>query len=146
MIKKEPFVVLLAEDNEDDILATRRAWKKNNIANQLFIVRNGEECLDYLNQRGKYAESGSAPKPGILLLDLKMPRMDGLDVIKWIRADEKLRRLPIVILTSSKMEEDRLRGYDLGANAYITKPVGFENFCEAVKAIHMFWAIVELPE
>ena len=146
MIKQEPFVVLLAEDNEDDILATRRAWMKNNIANPLYVVRNGEECLDYLNQRGRYADPASAPRPGILLLDLKMPRMDGLEVIKQIRADEKLRRLPIVILTSSKMEEDRLRGYDLGANAYITKPVGFENFCESVKAIHMFWAIVELPE
>jgi len=143
---KEPFVVLLAEDNEDDIMATRRAWKKNSIVNPLYIVRTGEECLDYLYQRGKYAESGSAPRPGILLLDIKMPKMDGLTVIQHVRADEKLRRLPIVILTSSKMEEDRLRGYDLGANAYITKPVGFENFSDAVRAIHMFWALVELPE
>jgi CheY-like chemotaxis protein len=143
---KEPFVVLLAEDNEDDILAIRRAWKINSIANPLYIVRNGEECLDYLYQRGKYADPASAPRPGILLLDIKMPRMDGLTVIEMIRSEEKLRRLPIIILTSSKMEEDRLKGYDLGANAFITKPVGFDNFSEAVKAIHLFWALVELPE
>jgi len=143
---KEPFVVLLAEDNEDDILAIHRAWKKNGIVNPLYVVRNGEECLDYLYRRGKYADPESAPKPGILLLDIKMPRMDGLTVIEKIRSDEKLRRLPIVILTSSKMEEDRLKGYDLGVNAYITKPVGFENFSEAVKTIHLFWALVELPE
>lgn len=143
---KSPFVVLLAEDNEDDILAIRRAWEKNSIANPLYIVRNGEECLDYLNQRGRYAEPGVAPRPGILMLDIKMPRMDGLRVIEQIRSDEKLKRLPIVILTSSKMEEDRLKGYDLGANAYITKPVGFENFSEAIRAIHIFWELVELPE
>lgn len=143
---KEPFVVLLAEDNEHDILATQRAWKKNNIANPLYIVRDGEECLDYLYQRGKYSEPSSAPRPGILLLDIKMPRMDGLAVLKHIRADEKLCRLPVIMLTSSRVEEDRLKSYDLGANAYITKPVGFENFAEAVKAIHLFWALVELPE
>ena len=145
-MSKKPFVVLMAEDNEHDIVATRRAWKKNNIANPLHIVRNGEECLDYLHQRGKYSEPGSAPRPGILLLDIKMPRMDGLAVLKHIREDADLRRLPVVILTTSKDEEDCLGSYDLGANAYVMKPVGFHNFSEAVRTINLFWELVELPE
>jgi CheY-like chemotaxis protein len=143
---KKPFVVLMAEDNEHDIVATRRAWKKYNIANPLHIVRDGEECLDYLHQRGKYSEPGSAPRPGILLLDIKMLKMDGLAVLKHIREDAGLRRLPVVILTTSKAEEDRIKSYDLGANAYITKPIGFQNFAEAVRTINLFWALVELPE
>ncbi len=145
MVKK-PFVVLMAEDNEHDIVATRRAWKKYNIANPLHIVRDGEECLDYLHQRGKYSEPGSAPRPGILLLDIKMLKMDGLAVLKHIREDAGLRRLPVVILTTSKAEEDRIKSYDLGANAYITKPIGFQNFAEAVRTINLFWELVELPE
>jgi CheY-like chemotaxis protein len=143
---REPFIVLMAEDNEHDIVATKRAWKKHQIANPLYIVNDGEECLDFLHRRGKYAEPNSAPKPGILLLDIKMPKMDGLDVLKHIREDEALRYLPIIMLTTSKAEEDRLRSYDLGANAYIVKPVGFENFSEAVKTISLFWQLVELPE
>ncbi len=143
---KEPFVVLMAEDNEHDILATQRAWKKNNIVNPLRIVKDGEECLDYLYRRGKYSEPGAAPRPGILLLDIKMPRLNGLAVLQHIRADEKLHHLPVIILTTSKTEEDRFKSYDLGANAFITKPVGFENLAEAVKTIQLFWALVELPE
>ena len=140
------FVVLMAEDSEHDIVATKRAWKKNNIANPLYIVRDGEECLDYLYQRGKYGEPASAPRPGIVLLDIKMPKMDGLAVLKHIRENEKFRRLPVIMLTTSKAEEDRFKSYDLGANAYITKPVGFQNFAEAVRTIHLFWQLVELPE
>jgi len=143
---KEPFVVLMAEDNEHDILATQRAWKKNNIVNPLRIVKDGEECLDYLYRRGKYSEPGAAPRPGILLLDIKMPRLNGLAVLQHIRADENLHHLPVIILTTSKTEEDRFKSYDLGANAFITKPVGFENLAEAVKTIQLFWALVELPE
>jgi CheY-like chemotaxis protein len=145
-MSKKTFVVLMAEDNQHDIVATKRAWKQNNIANPLYIVRDGEECLDYLHQRGKYSEPGSAPRPGILLLDIKMPKMDGLAVLKQIREDEKHHRLPVVILTTSKAEEDRLKSYDLGANAYIVKPVGFENLAEAVGTINLFWELVELPE
>jgi len=144
---KEPFAVLMAEDDEHDIVATKRAWKKHHIANPLYIVKNGEECLDFLQRKGRYAEPDSAPRPGILLLDINMPRMDGLTVLKRIREDddEKLRRLPVVILTTSKAEQDRIRGYELGANAYIVKPVGFENFSDAVKTISLFWQLVELP-
>ena len=142
---KEPFGVLMAEDDEHDILATKRAWKKHNIANPLFIVNDGEECLDFLHRRGKYGDPGTAPRPGILLLDLRMPKMDGLAVLKHIREDEELRRLPVIILTTSKAEEDRLNSYDLGANAYIVKPVGFEKFSEAVGTINLFLELVELP-
>ena len=145
-MSKKTFVVLMAEDNQHDIVATKRAWKQNNIANSLYIVRDGEECLDYLHQRGKYSEPGSAPRPGILLLDIKMPKMDGLAVLKQIREDQKLHRLPVVILTTSRAEEDRLKSYDLGANAYIVKPVGFQNLAEAVRTINLFWELVELPE
>lgn len=142
----EPFVVLMAEDDEHDILATRRAWKNHHINNPLHIVNDGEECLDFLHRRGKYSEPGVAPRPGILLLDIRMPKMDGLTVLKHIREDKQLRRLPVIILTTSRAEEDRLRSYDLGANAYIVKPVGFKNFSDAVRTINLFWQLVDLPE
>jgi CheY-like chemotaxis protein len=144
-MSKQSFVVLMAEDNEHDIVATKRAWKKNNILNPLRIVNDGEECLDYLYQRGQYSAPDAAPKPGLLLLDLNMPKIDGLEVLKQIRAEPQLHRLPVVILTTSQLEEDRLRSYDLGANAYIRKPVGFEAFCEALTTINLFWQLVELP-
>jgi CheY-like chemotaxis protein len=136
----------MAEDDEHDILATRRAWKKYHISNPLYIVNDGEECLDFLHRRGKYSKPGTAPRPGILLLDIRMPKMDGLAVLKHIRQDGQLRRLPVVILTTSRAEEDRLRSYDLGANAYIVKPVGFNNFSDAVRTINLFWQLVDLPE
>jgi len=139
------FAVLMAEDNEHDIIATKRAWKKNSIANPLYIVNDGEECLDYLKQRGKYSEPGSAPRPGVLLLDINMPKMDGITVLKHIREDEKLCRLPVIMVTTSQAEEDRLKSYDTGANAYIIKPVGFDNFSESIRAIHLFWQLAELP-
>jgi CheY-like chemotaxis protein len=138
-MNRKPFVILMAEDNEHDILATQRAWKKGNIVNPLHIVRDGEECLDYLHRRGKYSEPDAAPPPGILLLDIKMPRLDGLGVLKHIRETEQLRRLPVIILTTSHEEEDRLKSYDLGVNAYITKPIGFHNLAEAVRTINLFW-------
>ncbi len=145
-MNKKPFVILMAEDNGHDILATRRAWKKNNISNPLYIVHDSEECLNYLYRRGKYSELETAPRPGILLLDIKMPKLDGLAVLKQIRKDEQFRRLPVIMLTTSRTEEDRLRSYDLGANAYIIKPVAFQNLTQAVKTINLFWELVELPE
>ena len=144
-MSKESFVVLMAEDDEHDIVATKRAWKKHHIANPLYVVNDGEECLDFLYRRENYADQNTAPRPGIVLLDIKMPRLDGLAVLKHIREDKEFRRLPVVILTTSKAQEDRLRSYDLGANAYIVKPVRLENFSEAVRTIHLFWRLVELP-
>ncbi len=144
-MNNDSFVILMAEDDEHDIVATKRAWKKHHIANPLYIVNDGEECLDFLHQCGKYSEPGTAPRPGIVMLDIKMPKMDGLAVLKQIREDDELRHLPVIILTTSKAEEDRIRGYDLGVNAYIVKPVGFDSFSEAVKTISLFWQLVELP-
>jgi two-component system response regulator len=145
-MEKEPFSVLMAEDDEHDIIATRRAWKKHSISNPLFIVNNGEECLDFLYLRGKYKDRESTPQVGILLLDINMPKMDGLSVLEHIKNDENMRSLPVVILTTSKNETDRLISYKLGANAYIIKPVGFENFSEAIRTIQLFWQLVELPK
>jgi len=139
-------VILMAEDNKHDILATKRAWKMHGIANPLHIVRDGEECLDYLYGRGKYSEPGSAPKPNLLLLDLKMPKLGGLDVLKAIRAEERFSHLPVVVLTTSDDDEDKAQSYDLGVNAYIRKPVGFDNFADAVKMINLFWELVDVPE
>ncbi|OGR30981.1 MAG: hypothetical protein A2X83_00400 [Desulfuromonadales bacterium GWD2_54_10] len=135
----------MAEDDEHDILATKRAWKTHSILNPLYVVNDGEECLDYLFQRGAFAEAGVAPRPGILLLDINMPKMDGLTVLRHIRASEQFRLLPVIILTTSKGEEDRARSYNLFANAYIVKPVGFENFAEAIRTIQLFWQLTELP-
>jgi CheY-like chemotaxis protein len=139
------YVVLMAEDNKHDIVAAKRAWKQHHIKNPLHIVKDGEECLDYLYQRGNYSDPESAPRAGILLLDVNMPKMDGLTVLKHIRADEKLRRLPVVMLTTSDLDEDRVKSYDLGANAFIRKPVGFDNFSNALKATNVFWELTELP-
>lgn len=139
------FVVLMAEDDEHDIIATKRAWKASQMANPLYIVNNGEECLDYLERRGAYADPAMSPRPGILLLDLNMPRMDGLETLQHIRASEKFRSLPVIMLTTSKAEEDRVRCYEFGANAYIVKPIGFDNFAEAIRTINLFWKLVELP-
>jgi CheY-like chemotaxis protein len=140
------FVVLLAEDDEHDIAAIKRAWAKHHVANPLYIVNDGEACLDFLYRRGQYSDPKIAPRPGILLLDIQMPKLDGLSVLKQVRDDPQLRLLPVVILTTSKAEEDRLKSYDLGANAYIVKPVGFENFSRAVRTINLFWQLVELPD
>lgn len=143
---KDTFVVLMAEDNKHDIIATKRAWKEGKITNQLYIVKDGEECMDYLHKRGKYTEDGSAPRPGLILLDIKMPKMDGLEVLKQIKESDDFRRLPVVILTTSKNEEDKFRSYDLGVNAYVMKPVGFEGLTDAIKTINLFWELVELPK
>jgi len=140
------FTVLMAEDNEHDILATKRAWKKYNIANPLYIVNDGEECLDYLYRKGKYKDPALSPRPGLVLLDINMPKLDGLSALKKIREDENFAKLPVMILTTSKAEEDKLEGYGLNITAYIVKPVGFDNFAEAVRAINVFWELVEKPE
>ena len=139
-----PFVVLMAEDSQHDVVAAQRAWKMHGIQNQLQVVGDGDECLDYLYQRGKY-DASSAPRPGLLLLDLRMPKTDGITVLRQVRNDPELRRLPVVVLTTSRAEKDRLECYESGANAYVIKPIGFQNFAEAMKTINSFWEIVELP-
>lgn len=138
--RRDDFVVLVAEDDAHDIVAIRRAWRRLGIANPLTIVNDGEACLDYLREHAAGAEL-----PGLLLLDLHMPRLDGLGTLRAIRANAATAHLPVVILTTSKAEEDRVRSYALGANAYIVKPVGFENFMAALRTIHEFWHLAERP-
>ena len=137
-------IILLVEDNPTDEKLTVRAFKKAGIANEVFVVRDGAEALDYVFATGPHA--GRPPDlPSIILLDLKLPRIEGLEVLRRIRADELTKLLPIVILTSSKEDEDIARSYSLGANAYVRKPVEFAEFVEAAKTLGLFWLLLNEP-
>ena len=138
--------ILLADDDPDDRQLTRDAFAENRLANVLNTVDDGEELLEYLQRRGRYADQRNEPLPGLILLDLNMPRKDGREALKEIKADANLRRIPIVVLTTSKAEEDILRTYDLGVNSYITKPVTFKSLVELIKLLGRYWfEVVELP-
>lgn len=134
--------ILLVEDNPDDEALTLRAFKKNNINNTVFVARDGVEALDYLLARGPHAGRAAEPLPTVALLDLKLPKVDGLEVLRQVRADPHTRRLPVVILTSSKEEQDMLTGYNLGANSYIRKPVDFAKFNEAILQLGLYWLVL----
>jgi len=133
--------VLLAEDSARDVELTLEALAEHHLANEVVVTRDGAEAWDYLNRRGKYA-GRPAGNPAVVLLDLKMPKMDGLEVLRAMRADEKLRTVPVVMLTSSREESDVLESYALGVNAYVVKPVAFSDFIDAVKQLGLFWAVV----
>ncbi|MGH9736902.1 MAG: response regulator [Candidatus Acidiferrales bacterium] len=135
-------VILLVEDNPDDEALTVRALKKNNIKNALVVAHDGTEALDYLFGKGKYDGRDTQSMPQVILLDLKLPKLDGFDVLRAIRADERTKLLPVVILTTSNEEQDRINGYGLGANSYIRKPVEFGSFIEAVKQLGLYWLIL----
>jgi len=135
-------VILLVEDNPDDEELTIRALKKNNIQNEVIVARDGVEALDYLFGTGKFAGRDIAKMPSVTLLDLKLPKLDGLEVLKRIRSDERTRFLPVVILTSSKEEQDLVNGYALGANSYIRKPVDFSQFIDAVRQLGLYWLLL----
>jgi two-component system, response regulator len=138
--------ILLVEDNADDEELTIRALKKNNVTNSLVVARDGVEALDFLFGTGAYAGRDTAVVPGLVLLDLKLPKIDGLEVLRRIRADERTRRMPVTVLTSSKEEQDLIKSYDLGANSYIRKPVDFNQFTEAVRQLGMYWLMLnEVP-
>ena len=134
--------ILLVEDSDDDIELTRRALRKNAIQNPLEVVRDGQAALDYLFAEGKWAERDVAQLPRLVLLDLQLPRVSGLEVLRRIRADERTRMLPVVILTSSKEERDLVEGYQLGANSYIRKPVDLNQFMEAVRQLGLYWLVI----
>ncbi len=143
---RKPVVILMADDDSDDRLMTKEALQESKLANEFRVVENGEELLDYLRRKGKFADPASSPRPGVILLDLNMPRKDGREALKEIKADPELRRIPVVILTTSKAEEDVYRTYDLGANSYIMKPVSFEGLVEVMQGLGRYWVeIVELP-
>jgi len=140
-----PKTILLVEDNPSDEKLTLRAFKKSGIANEIIVARDGAEALDYLFETGPYEHRPAADSPSIVLLDLKLPRIDGLEVLRRIRADERTKVLPVVILTSSNEEEDIARGYALGANAYVRKPVDFAEFMEAARTLGLFWLLLNEP-
>ena len=135
-------VILLVEDNPSDEKLTIRALSKSNIANEVVVTRDGVEALDYLFGTGTFAGRDANNLPTIVLLDLSLPRVDGLEVLRRIRADDRTRLLPVVILTSSKEEADVIRGYSLGANAYVRKPVDFKEFAEAARTLGLFWLLL----
>ena len=141
-----PIIILLADDDEEDRMLAADAMHESRVANDLRFVEDGEELLDYLYRRGQYSAPDAAPTPGIILLDLNMPRKDGREALREIKADPDLRRIPVVVLTTSKAEEDIFRTYDLGANSFITKPVSFEGVVSVMRDIGRYWIeIVELP-
>jgi len=138
-------VILLVEDDPSDIDLTRRAFERDRIGNKLIVVEDGQEALDYLFGTGQYAGRDTSEQPQVILLDLKLPIVDGLEVLRRIRADGRTRRLPVVILTSSTEERDKAAGYDLGANSYVRKPVDFQQFAEAARELGLYWLVLNEP-
>lgn len=146
MHKHRAITILLAEDDPDDRLLTQTAMQENRLANDLRCVKDGQELMDYLRREGPYADPATSPRPGLILLDLNMPRKDGREVLAELKADPDLRRIPVVVLTTSRSEADILRSYDLGVSSFITKPVSFNNLVTAMKVFGQYWLqIVELP-
>lgn len=146
MNNRRSITILLADDDADDRMMASDALEESRLANDLRCVEDGEELMDYLHRRGKYASPNDAPRPGLILLDLNMPRKDGREALKEIKAEPELRSIPVIVLTTSKAEEDIYRTYDLGVNSFITKPVNFESLVAVMKTLGKYWfEIVELP-
>lgn len=141
----EKKTILLVEDNPDDETLTRMALEENHLFNKIVVAHDGVEALDYLFGRGKHAGRDISDLPQVVLLDLKLPKLDGLDALRAVRADERTRYLPVVILTSSDEEQDLLAGYSLGANSYVRKPVDFQQFTDAVKQLGLYWLLLNEP-
>jgi CheY-like chemotaxis protein len=144
--KAMPITILMADDDADDRALTREALEEGRLMNEIRFVENGEELVEYLKKQGKFAPPAEAPRPGLILLDLNMPRKDGRAVLKEIKSDPDLRTIPVVVLTTSKADEDVYRSYDLGVNSYIVKPVTFEALVDILQTLEKYWfEIVELP-
>lgn len=143
----KPITILMADDDEDDRLLTEEAFIESHLANDLHFVKDGEELMQYLFRQGDYADPKTSPRPGIILLDLNMPRKDGREALAEIKSDPELCRIPVIILTTSKAEEDVIRSYDLGANSFIAKPVTFHRLVEVLQTVGNYWFhIVQLPQ
>jgi two-component system response regulator len=141
-----PITILMADDDPEDRMMTQEAFEESRLANDLRFVENGVELMDYLHRRGKFAEPGAAPRPGLILLDLNMPKKDGREALQEIKSDPKLKNIRVVVMTTSKAEEDILRTYDLGAASYVTKPVTFSALVDVIQTLGKYWLeIVELP-
>ncbi len=143
----EELLILMADDDEDDCLMAKEAFEEAHVVNELRFVHDGQELMDYLKRRGKYADPAVSPRPGLILLDLNMPRKDGREALKEIKADPELRSIPVVILTTSRAEEDILNTYSNGANSFITKPVTFEGLVKVIREIDQYWFKISIvPE
>ena len=143
---KRPITILLVDDDEEDLQMTQEALLESRLGNDLRTTHDGEELMDYLLRRGQYADAADSPKPGLILLDLNMPRKDGREALAEIKANPDLRKIPVIVLTTSKAEEDIFRTYDLGVNSFITKPVTFSGLVEAMRVVSHYWfEIVALP-
>ncbi len=143
--KQQPVEILLVEDNSADVELTLHALKTHNLANGIGVVRDGAEALDFLFRAGAYADRPADPALKVVLLDLKLPKVDGLEVLRRIKADPRTRSIPVVILTSSREERDVLESYDLGANSYLVKPVDFAQFAESVRQLGLYWLLLNQP-
>ncbi|KPV90494.1 Response regulator rcp1 [Pseudoalteromonas sp. P1-30] len=144
--KVKPITILMADDDEDDRLLTQDALAESRVLNELHFVEDGVELLEYLERKGKFEDKNSSPRPGLILLDLNMPRMDGREALEAIKSNPNLKGIPVVILTTSKQEEDMVKGYNLGAASYITKPVTFDGLVDLMKTLGKYWVeFVELP-
>jgi CheY-like chemotaxis protein len=136
--------ILIVEDDPNDVELTLTALEEYNLANEVVVTRDGQEALDYLHRRGQYSNR-SQDNPAVILLDLKLPKVDGLEVLQQIKSDERLKMVPVIVLTSSHQEKDVMRSYKLGVNAYVVKPVDFHEFVNAVKELGVFWAVINEP-
>jgi two-component system response regulator len=137
--------IILVEDNAADIEMALQALEEHNLANRVKVLRDGGEAINYIFRQGKYSDSGIGDNPTLILLDLRLPKIDGLDILKRIRANERTKRIPVVLLTSSGEDADRIRGYDLGVNSFITKPIEFDKFAKAIAQIGLYWAVLNEP-
>jgi CheY-like chemotaxis protein len=146
-VNGNPIIILMADDDADDRMLTRDALEESRVLNELRFVEDGEELMEYLTRKGKYANIEDSPRPGLILLDLNMPKKDGREALKEIKSDPNLRRIPVVIMTTSKAEEDVFRSYDFGASSFITKPVTFDRLVELMRTLGEYWVeFVELPD
>lgn len=138
-------IFLLVDDNKHDVRIVQRAWRKNKITSRLMVVPHGQACLDYLRHEGNYSDTEKYPRPGVILMDIRMPIMDGIECLQAIKADPELQLIPVIMLTTSKEDTDRVRSYKLGCNTFVQKPVDFDKLSLAMRMIHRYWTMSELP-